>query len=183
VHLLRRKHTKRCNRSLGILVGCLILMAKVSMRLRTKIVNTSWIHSKKWSTKTDIMRPNIMIQLRIKEIIMDKAVANTIMITATSNIGRHLETINNTISLLDRTSQVSSLELSREEIDTLETMDLLRILALVVNLVTLNRMIWIIEIFITQIRMHQRTTITAVYHKNTQVILTYTGQFKPHSIM
>ena len=82
-----------------------------------------------------------MIQLRIKEIIMDKAVANTIMITATSNIGRHLETINNTISLLDRTSQVSSLELSREEIDTLETMDLLRILALVVNLVTLNRMI------------------------------------------
>jgi len=82
-----------------------------------------------------------MIQPRIKEIIMDKAVANTIMITATSNIGRHLETINNTISLLDRTSQVSSLELSREEIDTLETMDLLRILALVVNLVTLNRMI------------------------------------------
>lgn len=82
-----------------------------------------------------------MIQLRIKEIIMDKAVANTIMITATSNIDRHLETINNTISLLDRTSQVSSLELSREEIDTLETMDLLRILALVVNLVTLNRMI------------------------------------------
>lgn len=77
--------------------------------------------------------------LRIKEIIM---VTNTIMITTTSI--RHPETIN-TISLLDRTSQVNSLELSREGIDKLETIRinvLLRIIMYpVVNLATSNLMI------------------------------------------
>ena len=80
--------------------------------------------------------------LRIKEIIM---VINTTIKTTTST--SHPETIN-TISLLDRTSHKMSLELSREEVDMVETIvEFLRILAQVLNLVTLILMISIIVIF------------------------------------
>ena len=81
--------------------------------------------------------------LRIKEIIM---VINTTIKTTTST--SHPETIN-TISLLDRTSHKTSLELSREEVDMVETIvEFLRILARVLNLVTLIQMISIIVIFV-----------------------------------
>ena len=80
--------------------------------------------------------------LRIKEIIM---VINTTIKTTTST--SHPEIIN-TISLLDRTSHKMSLELSREEVDMVETIvEFLRILAQVLNLVTLILMISIIVIF------------------------------------
>jgi len=148
-------------------------MAKVSTRRRTKTANTTWIQSRMSSTKTDIMKTNIM--LRTKEI---TTVTNTIMTTATSI--RHLGTISNTISLLDRTREVNSLELSRGKVDLRKVRAIDRILALVVNSVTLSLMIWITEIFI---RMHPRTIITAVCLQNLRVILTYIGQFKLHSIL
>lgn len=91
---------------------------------------------------------------------------------------RHPETIN-TISLLDSQTIYRSLELSREEVDIMETIGLLRILAQVVNSVTSNLTIWTIEIFI---RMHPRT-ITATFLKNMHMILTYILQFKPLLIL
>ena len=113
------------------------------------------------------------ITLRTREI---TTVTNTIMTTATSI--RLLGTISNTISLLDRTREVNSLELSRDKVDSRKRG--VHRPALVVNLVTLSLMIWIIEIFI---RMHPRTIITAVCQQNSQVILTYIGQFKLHLIL
>jgi hypothetical protein len=109
-------------------------MAKVSTRRRTKTANTTWIQSRMSSTKTDIMKTNIM--LRTKEI---TTVTNTIMTTATSI--RLLGTISNTISLLDRTREVNSLELSRGKVDLRKVQAIDRILALVVNSVTLSLMI------------------------------------------
>lgn len=147
-------------------------MAKVSTRRRTKTANTTWIQSRMLSTKTDIMKTSIT--LRTREI---TTVTNTIMTTATSI--RHLETISNTISLLDnRVSQVNSSELSRGKVDLRKVQD--RILAQVVNLATSSLMIWITEIFI---RMHPRTIITAVCQQNLRVILTYIGRFKLRLIL